>query len=434
MKPYVPLGILGIAAYLEQHHVYCDVLDSTFLNKTEWLLFLKEKRPRVIGMYANLMTRPILFELIQLIRNTPELSGTKIILGGPDTRHNARLYLSNGADVLVVGEGEETFLELVQYLQSNSTVPDFIAGTIVFRNGQLNENIERPLIKQLDVLPLPARDKVDLQKYLTAWKTHHGYSSISISTMRGCPYTCKWCSRAVYGGTYRRRSPAAVVAELSHLQTTYQPDLFWFVDDVFTISHKWLSEFHAEVMRCNLKVAYEIITRADRMNNEVIQLLKESGCYRIWIGAESGAQEIIDAMDRRVDAVKVREMIIATREAGMEAGTFIMVGYPGETRKHLAETINHLMISRPDFYTITTAYPIAGTPLYEEIKGQLVVTKDPLKATDRDYDFKRTHSRRYYQFAIRWIHNSVAASRTSGFNKRKYQLKSILAQFIMFFL
>jgi radical SAM superfamily enzyme YgiQ (UPF0313 family) len=433
MKPYVPLGLLGIAAYLEQHEVPCSVLDSTFLNRSSWLSDLKKNAPALLGLYANLMTRPVLFELIQLIRSEPALKNTKIVLGGPDTRYNADLYLNNGADLLVVGEGETTFLELTQHLREMGQLPNALAGTVVLKNGESVFNAERPLIRQLDLLPLPAREKVHLENYLSAWKTHHGYSSISVSTMRGCPYTCKWCSRAVYGGTYRRRSPAAVVEELAYLKATYQPDRFWFVDDVFTISHKWLEEFHAEVKKCNLEVAYEIITRADRMNAEVIRLLKESGCYRIWIGAESGAQEIINAMDRRVDAVKVREMIVATRKAGMEAGTFIMVGYPGETRKHLSETIEHLRASRPDFYTITTAYPIAGTPLFEEVKKTLEVKKTALNATDRDYDFKRTHSKRYYQYAIRWIHNAVGASHAKGLKKINYQIKSLLAQTIMFF-
>ena len=433
MKPYVPLGILGIAAYLEHHHVPCTVLDSTFSDRETWLADLKKNAPTLLGLYANLMTRPVLFELIQLIRSEPVLTNTQIILGGPDTRYNADLYLHNGADLLVVGEGETTFLELAQHLKEHGQLPDTLAGTVVLKNGDIVFNAERPLIKQLDLLPLPAREKVNLQNYLSAWKTHHGYSSVSVSTMRGCPYTCKWCSRAVYGGTYRRRSPAAVVAELVYLQATYQPDRYWFVDDVFTISHKWLEEFREAVKQSNLKVAYEIITRADRMNERVIQLLKESGCYRIWIGAESGAQEIINAMDRRVDAVKVRQMIIATRKAGMEAGTFIMVGYPGETRKHLSETIDHLRESRPDFYTITTAYPIAGTPLFEEVKGTLEVNKPLVKATDRDYNFKRTHSKRYYQYAIRWIHNAVGAAHSQGYKKIKYQIKSLLAQLIMFF-
>lgn len=276
---------------------------------------------------------------------------------------------------------------------------------------------------------MPARDKIDLHLYGNAWKDRHGYSMYSISTMRGCPYTCKWCSRAVYGGTYRRRAANLVVDEMLVLKKNYQPDRLWFVDDVFTINHKWLKEFHKEVTTRNAIIPYEIITRADRMNEEVIQLLKESGCFRIWIGAESGSQKIIDAMDRRVDVNKVREMIIKAKEAGMEAGTFIMLGYPGETKADIRETIKHLNSSRPSFYTITVAYPITGTPLYNEVTDSIKVEGQWQNVTDRDYDFKRLHTKKYYQHAINWVACEVSYNQTNSLiGKLKLKSKSILAQ------
>lgn len=250
--------------------------------------------------------------------------------------------------------------------------------------------------------------------------------------MRGCPYTCKWCSRAVYGGTYRRRSAELVVKELKEIKENYNPDKIWFVDDVFTISHKWLKEFATEIKKTDLKISYEIITRADRMNDEVIDLLKESGCYKVWIGAESGSQKIIDAMDRRVDVQIVREMIIKTKATGMEAGTFIMLGYPGETKEDIKETIHHLKSANPSFYTITVAYPIKGTPLFEETKNQQITTIDWESQTDRDIDFKRIYNRKFYELAIRWVHNEVELGKTNNILKKtKYKLKSILAQGLM---
>lgn len=433
MKPYAPLGILGIAAYLEQHEVPCQIFDSTFSDRLSWINFLAEEKPDVVGLYANLMTRPVLLQLVQDLRKNPATKKIKVVVGGPDTRYNAELYLQHGIDLLVVGEGETTFLEIVEHYKHSGQLPLHLEGTAYLLNQKAVFNSERSLLKSLAELPQPARHKIDLKLYLDVWKKHHGYSSVSVSTMRGCPYTCKWCSRAVYGGTYRRRPAKMVVEELLDIQRTYNPDKIWFVDDVFTISHKWLQEFHDEIKRISIKIEYEIITRADRMNESVITLLKNSGCYRIWIGAESGSQEIIDAMDRRVDAEKVRQMIISTRRAGMEAGTFIMVGYPGETRKHLAETIRHLTTSQPNFYTITTAYPIAGTPLYEEVKGSIEFSGQLTEITDRDYTFKRTYTAAYYNLAIRWIHNAVAIPQSRGLKKLKYYFKSIAAQILMYF-
>lgn len=429
MRPYVPLGILYLAAYLDSKGIANEVYDTTFSDFNSFKQTLLNHKPPLIGIYTNLMTKVSVIRTIQFIRNTPQLSDCKIILGGPEIRYNAANYLKQGANMLVIGEGEETFYELCQSFLKTGTLANNIAGTCYLKNDEVVLTPERSLIKEINSLPMPARHKINLSLYGNAWKEHHGYSMYSISTMRGCPYTCKWCSRAVYGGTYRRRSAKLVVDEMEHLQNTYKPDQLWFVDDVFTINHKWLREFKHELLSRGLKMAYEIITRADRMNDEVIELLKQTGCFRVWIGAESGSQKIIDAMDRRVDVQRVRENIIKTKQAGMEAGTFIMLGYPGETRADIRETIRHLTESNPTFYTITVAYPIAGTPLFNEVSNSIEATGSWESITDRDYDFKRGHSKKYYQHAVSWVQNEVASHKAGdSLTKFKHKLKSLVAQ------
>ena len=217
----------------------------------------------------------------------------------------------------------------------------------------------------------------------------------------------------------------------------YQPDTFWFVDDVFTVSHKWLAAFAATIKKRGLQIAYECISRADRMNEEVIALLKESGCARIWIGAESGSQKIIDAMDRRVDVTTVQDMIQKSREHGIEAGTFIMLGYPGETQDDIEKTIQHLKNSNPDYFTITIAYPIKGTGLYEEVEAIQAMLPEWSESTDRDRDFKRTYSRRYYDFAVKYVVNEVHYYKKQLANKQfskdgiQHLLKSKVAKAVM---
>jgi len=159
---------------------------------------------------------------------------------------------------------------------------------------------------------------------------------------RGCPYTCKWCSHAVYGDTYRRRSVENVVKELKIIAEDYSPDRIWFVDDVFTQSEKWILSFSEVVKSEKLNIEYECITRADRLNENILNSLKDSGCKMLWIGAESGSQKVLDLMDRRVDADKVREVLLMAKRIGIDTGTFIMLGYPGETQKDINETITHL--------------------------------------------------------------------------------------------
>lgn len=438
MKPYVPLGILYIAAFLEEHGYPNQVFDATFSDFNSHCDFLKEHKPEVIGIYTNLMTKVNVLRLISFIKNEPTLNHTKIILGGPEVRNHAPNFIDYGADYIVLGEGEETMLELVQCLHQKNGNENKIAGIAFKINNEIFYTEERKNIRDINTLPFPARKKVDLQLYFDAWKSKHGESAVSVSTMRGCPYTCKWCSRAVYGQSYRRRSPQLVAQELKWIETNYDVDTVWFVDDVFTISHKWLEEFRDALISQNVKIKYECITRADRMNEQVLEVLRDSGCYRVWIGAESGSQKIIDAMDRRVDVNQVREMIRKSKDYGIQSGTFIMVGYPGETESDIIETLHHLKTSDPDLYTITIAYPIKGTPLYTQTEAEFVVKPEWHLGSDRQIDFKRTYRRQYYDYAIRWIanqmsiHRSIKANR--GFTDRiKPTIKSIAARTAMTF-
>ena len=444
MRPYPPLGLLYISAYLEQHGIDNEVFDTTFSSRLKFQNHIVESKPLVIGIYVNLMTKVNVLASIQFIKSN--LPDTVIILGGPEVKYNAENFLLHGADFIVIGEGEETMLELVQNVWRSAGLTadpplgiegknagfSKISGIAFLKDGELTKTPEREKIKSLDELSAPNRKKIDLNLYLNAWKERHGKSAISVSTMRGCPYTCKWCSRAVYGLSYRRRSPTLVVEELEEIQSKYNPDSLWFVDDVFTISHKWLHEFHAELKRKNICIPYECITRADRMNEEVISLLKETGCFRVWIGAESGSQKVIDLMDRRVDVNQVREMIQLTKKYSIEAGTFIMLGYPGETEEDIEETIHHLKESNPDHFTITIAYPIRGTEMYQEVEAVQAKKLDWASTTDRDIDFKRMYSRKYYDFAVSHVINEVNAFKLrngrSSLESVKFKMKSVIAK------
>ena len=218
------------------------------------------------------------------------------------------------------------------------------------------------------------------------------------------------------------------------LKEQYNPDAIWFVDDVFTISHKWLTAFHEEVVKQKAQIRFECITRAERLNDEILRLLKEAGCFRIWIGAESGSQEIIDAMDRRVDVNHVKKIIQDTNAMGIETGTFIMLGYPGETEKNIDETIQYLKEARPTHYTITVAYPIKGTSLYNEIEDKITEKPNWENSTDREIDFKRTYSRKYYKYAVSKVVNEVEFDREiskTSLKAIKLKTKSIVAATLM---
>jgi radical SAM superfamily enzyme YgiQ (UPF0313 family) len=435
MRPYPPLGILSLAAYLEERGADVTVFDTTFSTPETFQEYLLTHRPAYIGIYTNLMTKMRVLDSIRFIRSRSELNDTKIILGGPEVTHHVEKFLEHGADAIVIGEGEETLHELIEAWSSPSPALNDVAG-IAYRNGagEVVRTGARALIKSIDELPFPKRDAIELGLYLDAWKKHHGMNAISVSTMRGCPYSCRWCSRAVYGESYRRRSPSRVADEMQSIHDRYRPDTLWFVDDVFTINHKWLEDFTAELERRRLKIPYECITRADRLNERAVQLLKESGCFRVWIGAESGSQKVLDAMDRRVTVEQVQSMIQLSKRHGIETGTFIMLGYPGETEEDIEATIDHLKRSDPDHYTVTVAYPITGTPFFEDVESEII---DPLpweSSTDRDTEIRRPYSKRYYRYAMSRIFNEVQSHKLEQAGKllspklAKHRAKALAAK------
>ena len=182
---------------------------------------------------------------------------------------------------------------------------------------------ERAKIADLDSLPLPDREAIDHQLYLDAWKTHHGASSINLITARGCPYRCNWCSHAVYGYSHRRRSPANVADEVQWIIERYDPDQVWYADDVFTISHPWL-ESYAEELGRGIHRPFETITRADRLqSSRRVALLKQLGCYRIWIGSESGSQRILEA-DAARRTRRAGAAISAARAGAWHSGRHVL--------------------------------------------------------------------------------------------------------------
>ena len=425
MRPYPTLGLLYVSTYLKENGEEVDVIDSTFLSKEAWLTRITEKKPEIIAFYTNLMTK---VNIIQLVKKLKEvLPDCILVAGGPDVTYNVENYLKAGFDFAISGEGEQTLLELVHALKSKSDFSS-VQGISYRQGDEIVKNEARTKIREMDTLAMPDRDAVPIEKYLEVWKKHHGKRTLNISTQRGCPYTCKWCSTAVYGKSYRRNSPEKVVEEILHLKEKYGVEALWFVDDVFTVSHKWLAELYVAFKKHDLVIPFECITRAERLNETVLNQLKEMGCFRIWIGAESGSQRIIDKMDRRVDLVTVQQMIVKTQALGMEAGTFIMVGYPSETHDDIVQTMEHIKASNPSHLTITKAYPIKGTALYEEIKDSIEVFPDWESHTDRDTRIPLAYRDDYYTNAIRYLINGWKANREQS---AKHALKSRLAYLMM---
>ncbi len=231
--------------------------------------------------------------------------------------------------------------------------------------------------------------------------------SISLITARGCPYTCTWCSHSVFGDTHRRRTPTDVADEVAYLVERYRPHQLWYADDVLTIQPRWFLAYDDELKRRGIQVPFECISRADRLNERIVEVLADMGCTRLWIGAESGSQRLLDRMRRKANILDVQAKTHMLQEKGIQVGMFIMLGYEGEEIADLQATVDHLKASNPKIFLTTVAYPIKGTQYYESVSGEIYSPREWGQRTDRDLGINGRYSERFYNHATRWIVNEV---------------------------
>ncbi len=417
MKPYPPLGILYLSSHLRARGFTVDVFDTTFASFASFRTLLKLKSPSLVGIYGNLTTRGNTLRLIRLCKE----QGCTVILGGPEPAGYAQEYLQRGADVVVSGEGELTLEELIAHLARQGPERMHSIPGIVWRDGDGNlvRNPPRPFIQNLDAQPFPDREAIDVDRYLRVWRRQHGRGSVSLITSRGCPYTCTWCSHGVFGYSYRARSAVNVADEVEQILQTYRPDMLWYADDVFTLNPRWVVSYADELKRRDLKVPFETISREDRLDEEIVQVLAAMGCHRLWIGSESGSQRVLDAMQRRTDPDRVRHIIGLLSRYGIQSGIFIMLGYEGETEQDIKKTAALLKESQPDVFLTTLAYPIKGTPYYDEVKDRIISLRPWEQGSDRDLTVRGRHSRQFYRYANRWLVGKVGCQRLHSTRPRK---------------
>jgi len=408
MRPYPPLGILYLSSHLKARGFDVGIFDGTFRSPGEFERLLSKRRPPVVGIYVNMMTKCHALRMMAVARR----AGAKVVVGGPDPPYYAAEYIDAGADVVVVGEGEATLEELIPALTNGSTSDDGLAAIagVVFRDdrGTIVRTPPRALLADLSAQPHPDRQAIDFGRYLMTWRDHHGYGPASVITARGCPYSCTWCSRSVFGTTHRRRSVADVADEVEAICDRYHPDRLWYADDVFGIHRGWTLAYAAELEKRCIRLPFECISRAERIDDAVADAFKEMGCWRVWIGSESGSQDVLDAMERRVRVEQVRDAAARLKRRNIQVGLFIMLGYDGERRTDLEATVEHLKRTSPDVFLTTVSYPIKGTPYYDRVASRIVARHSWGSGTDRDLIIRERPRRQYFNFARRWMTGEVA--------------------------
>jgi radical SAM superfamily enzyme YgiQ (UPF0313 family) len=418
MKPYPPLGILYLSAFLKRNGFSVEVFDATFRDFADFEHAVKRAKPRIVGLYANIITRANVLRLAQIAKaNGVEF----VIAGGPDGSEWCNNYFESGVDIVGVNEGELTLQELVPWLQTKGMDGiENVRGIMFFKDGRVHRTPPRPAITNLDSLPWPDRDVLNMDEYFTAWKTRHGESSVSLITARGCPFHCAWCSSEVFGHTHRQRSPKDVVDEMLMLKERYKPDIMWLSDDVLTVNKKWTMEFVREVKARHAQHPYECLSRADLVDQDILQGLRDTGCFRVWYGAESGSQKVLDSMRKGTTVSQVREAARITQAVGMQAGFFILLGYPEETTKDIRMTIDFLKETQPDVVGTSVAFPIKGTEFYSRVEDRIIPNENWSSRNQNKLLFKGKYPRLYYWFAARWLVKEVNVDRMWRMTKRPY--------------
>jgi anaerobic magnesium-protoporphyrin IX monomethyl ester cyclase len=421
-KPYPPLATLFAAAHVRAlgHDValYDPMLDD---DTSGFSAALDAARPDVLVLYDdsfNWFTKMCLSRMREAavaMIGEARARGLPIVVAGHDAADDPETYLRAGAAFVIQGEGEVTLAEVLAHLVDagvgGARDATAIPGVAFLHQGFLRRTAARKLLQDLDVLPLPAWDLVDVPRYRAFWLQRHGYFSLNVVTTRGCPYRCNWCAKPVYGSTYHSRSPAHVVAELRLLRERYAPDHLWFCDDILGLKSRWLVAWADAVAEAGVRTPFLCQTRADLMTDENVRALRRAGASEVWLGAESGSQRILDEMEKGISVEETRTALRRLRGQGVRVGLFLQFGYAGEGWPDVQATRSLVRELLPDDIGVSVSYPLPGTRYYERMSARLGEKRNWVESNDLDPLVPGTFSPRFYRTLSRVVHAELRVLR-----------------------
>lgn len=365
---FPPLGLGYIAAHLKKYNLTVELVDCTFLSQKEALERIRRSDPKIIGISTMFSMKSKALEFAKALRNNCEL----LVAGGPLPTSNPECFQSE-FDVVVLGEGEETMLELVQKAEKGEDFAKVKGIQYRTKNtGKVKRTPPREFIKNLDSIPFPARDLFDNEAYQRHYKQNFGYTTTSVMTSRGCPFTCDFCSRPVFGNRFRTRSAENIVDEVEKVQELGY-DRIWFADDCFTLNRKRLIDICDEITRRGIGISWECLSRVDTIDSETATKMREAGCIRLYFGIESGNDQVLRLMQKQITTNQARRAVITAKHSGIQVGAFFIIGYPNETDQTILDTVKFASSLPLDYLSFTMPYPIPGTPLYERVKDKMTV-------------------------------------------------------------
>ncbi len=423
MQPYPPLGTLYAAAALREHGFSAAVFDPMLQDPIiGFLEMLRQQKPAIVTIYEddfNFLSkmcltrmRELAWQLAQVGRDT----GAIVIAHGSDATDHAKEYLQNGADFVLVGEAEQSLVELCASILNGGAIRKEIAGVLhLDANGNLvQSSIKAPRNANWKNLAKPARELIDLEPYREAWVAAHGYFSTNVVASRGCPFRCNWCAKPISGNKFQLRSAQLVAAEIRELKEFYAVEHVWFGDDIFGLNAHWLKEFADEVEGRKCVVPFKIQSRADLMSEETVANLKRAGCAEVWMGVESGSQRVLDDMDKGLRVAEVEAARERLGDAGIRACYFLQFGYPGEQWQDIQQTIALVRSTRPDDIGVSFSYPLPGTAFFDRVQEQIGSKRNWTDSDDLCLMFKAAYQDEFYLS----LRNALHAEVDSWCNKR----------------
>lgn len=416
MKPYPPLATLVTAAVLRRAGYEVTLFDAMLArSEEEFDAALHAARPGVVGFFEdnfNFLTKMCTLRMREAalrMTATAKAAGCHVAVNGSDAADQPGLYLSAGADAVILGETEETFLELLDAWSAGRDVAG-VPGLAHLAGGTPARTRPRPFVEALDSLPFPAWDLVDIDRYRAAWVGAHQRLSWNVVTTRGCPFHCNWCAKPLYGTRYAQRSPANVADELLALKQRVAPDHVWFADDIFGLTPRWIERFAEEVDARAAHIPFTMQSRVDLMTPSAVEALAHAGAEEVWLGVESGSQRVLDAMDKGTRIPQVREATRALKSHGIRASWFLQLGYPGEEWEELLLTRDLLRDERPHDIGVSVAYPLPGTAFYERVKDQLGERTNWRDSDDLETLFEGTYHGGFYKRVRDLLHEEALAA------------------------
>jgi anaerobic magnesium-protoporphyrin IX monomethyl ester cyclase len=416
-KPYPPLATLLAAALLRErgHEVaFFDAMLAPDVDAFEAML--DAVRPGVVGILEdnfNFITKMCTVRnreaTVRMVGLAHE-RGCRVVVNGSDSADRPALYLAAGADAVLLGEAEAGMLELADAWTADRDAPlGHIPGLVLpAKRGDVVRTPSRPGLKDLDALPLPAWDLVDVDAYRAVWTGAHGRLSWNVVTSRGCPYGCNWCAKPVFGRRYTQRSPAHVAEELRRLKAEVGPGHVWFADDIFGLTPEWIAAFAGEVERRDARIPFMMQSRVNLMRPEVVRALVRAGCEEVWLGVESGSQKVLDAMDKGTTVDEARSATRALRSVGIRACWFVQLGYPGESWADLLRTRDLIRRERPDDIGVSVSYPLPGTRFHASVREQLGARSNWEDSDELAMLFQGTYTTAFYRRLRDALHREAA--------------------------